>query len=182
MVGGVVVVGSNQQLGDRLAFLQNAVGAISGPFDSFLALRGLKTLHLRMQRHCENAAEIAAWLEQHRAVSRVIYPGLESHPQHALAAAQMNGFGGMVTAILRGNLDSTRRFLEHCRLFALAESLGGVESLIEHPAIMTHASMPAEQLRAAGIGDTMVRLSVGVEDIGDLKEDLQQAFVAAGLA
>jgi cystathionine gamma-lyase len=182
MVGGVVVVGSNQQLGDRLAFLQNAVGAISGPFDSFLALRGLKTLHLRMQRHCENAAEIAAWLEQHRAVSGVVYPGLKSHPQHALAAAQMNGFGGMVTSILRGNLDSTRRFLEQCRLFALAESLGGVESLIEHPAIMTHASLPAEHLRAAGIGDTLVRLSVGVEDVDDLKEDLQQAFVAAGLA
>ena len=182
MVGGAVVVGTNQQLGDRLAFLQNAVGAISGPFDSFLALRGLKTLHLRMQRHCENAAEIAAWLEQHRAVSRVIYPGLKSHPQHALAASQMNGFGGMLTAILRGNLDSTRRFLEHCRLFALAESLGGVESLIEHPAIMTHASLPAEQLRAAGIGDTMVRLSVGVEDIDDLRADLQQAFVAAELA
>ena len=182
MVGGVVVVGSDQQLGDRLAFLQNAVGAISGPFDSFLALRGLKTLHLRMQRHCENAAEIAAWLEQHRAVSRVIYPGLKSHPQHALAAAQMNGFGGMVTAIVRGDLESTRRFLEHCRLFALAESLGGVESLIEHPAIMTHASLPAERLRAAGISDTLVRLSVGVEDADDLKEDLQQAFVAAGLA
>ena len=179
MVGGVVVAGENQQLGDRLAFLQNAVGAIGGPFDSFLALRGLKTLHLRMQRHCENAAAIAAWLEQHRAISRVIYPGLESHPQHALAAAQMNGFGGMVTAILRGDLESTRRFLEHCRLFALAESLGGVESLIEHPAIMTHASLPAERLRAAGIADTLVRLSVGVEDIDDLKEDLDGAFAAA---
>jgi cystathionine gamma-lyase len=182
MVGGVVVAGENQQLGDRLAFLQNAVGAIGGPFDSFLALRGLKTLHLRMQRHCENAAEIAAWLEPHPAVSRVIYPGLESHPQHALAAAQMNGFGGMVTAILRGDIESTRRFLEHCRLFALAESLGGVESLIEHPAIMTHASLPPERLRAAGIADTLVRLSVGVEDIDDLKEDLQQAFVAGGLS
>lgn len=179
MVGGVVVAGENQQLGDRLAFLQNAVGAIGGPFDSFLALRGLKTLHLRMQRHCENAAAIAAWLEPHRAVSRVIYPGLESHPQHALAAAQMNGFGGMVTAILRGDLESTRRFLEHCRLFALAESLGGVESLIEHPAIMTHASLPTERLRAAGIADTLVRLSVGVEDIDDLKEDLDGAFAAA---
>ncbi len=182
MVGGVVVTGENRELGDRLAFLQNAVGAIGGPFDSFLALRGLKTLHLRMQRHCENAAEIAVWLEQHRAVSRVIYPGLKSHPQHALAAAQMNGFGGMVTAILRGDLESTRRFLEHCRLFALAESLGGVESLIEHPAIMTHASLPAERLHAAGITDTLVRLSVGVEDVNDLKEDLQQAFVAAGLS
>ena len=179
IVGGVVVAGENQQLGDRLAFLQNAVGAIGGPFDSFLALRGLKTLHLRMQRHCENAAAIAAWLEQHRAVSRVIYPGLKSHPQHALAAAQMNGFGGMVTVILRGDLESTRQFLEHCRLFALAESLGGVESLIEHPAIMTHASLPAERLRAAGIADTLVRLSVGVEDIDDLKEDLDRAFAAA---
>ncbi len=179
MVGGVVVAGENQQLGDRLAFLQNAVGAIAGPFDSFLALRGLKTLHLRMQRHCENAAEIAAWLEQHRAVSRVIYPGLKSHPQYALAANQMNGFGGMVTAILRGDLESTRRFLEHCRLFALAESLGGVESLIEHPAIMTHASLPAERLRAAGITGTLVRLSVGVEDVDDLKEDLDGALAAA---
>jgi cystathionine gamma-lyase len=179
MVGGVVVAGENQQLGDRLAFLQNAVGAIAGPFDSFLAMRGLKTLHLRMQRHCDNAAAIAAWLEQHRAVSRVIYPGLKAHPQHALAAAQMNGFGGMVTVILRGDLGSTRRFLEHCRLFALAESLGGVESLIEHPAIMTHASLPAERLRAAGIADTLVRLSVGVEDIDDLKEDLDGAFAAA---
>jgi len=179
MVGGVVVTGENRELGERLAFLQNAAGAISGPFDSFLALRGLKTLHLRMQRHCENAAGIAAWLEHHRAVSRVIYPGLKSHPQHALAAAQMNGFGGMVTAVLRGDLESTRRFLEHCRVFALAESLGGVESLIEHPAIMTHASLPAERLRAAGITDTLVRLSVGVEDIDDLKADLDAAFTAA---
>jgi len=181
MVGGVVVVGENRDLADRLAFLQNAVGAISGPFDSFLALRGLKTLHLRMQRHSENAAEIARWLERHPGVSRVIYPGLQSHPQHDLAASQMKGFGGMLTAILRGDLDSTRRFLEHCRLFALAESLGGVESLIEHPAIMTHASLPAERRRAAGITDTLVRLSVGVEDVDDLKEDLQRAFAAAGI-
>lgn len=181
MVGGVVVVGENPDLADRLAFLHNAVGAISGPFDSFLALRGVKTLHLRMQRHSENAAEIAAWLERHPGVSRVIYPGLKSHPQHALATSQMNGFGGMVTAILRGDLDSTRRFLEHCRLFALAESLGGVESLIEHPAIMTHASLPAERRQAAGITDTLVRLSVGVEDVDDLKEDLEGAFAAAGI-
>jgi len=181
MVGGVVVVGENRDLADRLAFLQNAVGAISGPFDSFLALRGLKTLHLRMQRHSENAAEIARWLERHPGVSRVIYPGLQSHPQHALAASQMKGFGGMLTAILRGDLDSTRRFLEHCHLFALAESLGGVESLIEHPAIMTHASLPAERRQAAGITDTLVRLSVGVEDVDDLKEDLQRAFAAAGI-
>ena len=181
MVGGVVVVGENTDLADRLKFLQNAVGAIGGPFDSFLALRGLKTLHLRMQRHCENAAALAAWLEQHSGVERVIYPGLESHPQHRLAAAQMSGFGGMVTAILRGDLASTRRFLEHCRLFALAESLGGVESLIEHPAIMTHASLPVERRQAAGIADTLVRLSVGVEDIADLKEDLAGAFRTAGL-
>ena len=181
MVGGVVVAGENRDLGDRLAFLQNAVGAIGGPFDSFLALRGVKTLHLRMQRHSENAAAIAAWLERHPGVSRVIYPGLKSHPQHALAASQMNGFGGMVTAILHGDLNSTRRFLEHCRLFALAESLGGVESLIEHPAIMTHASLPAERRQAAGITDTLIRLSVGVEDVDDLKEDLERAFAAAGI-
>ena len=181
MVGGVVVVGENRDLADRLGFLQNAVGAIGGPFDSFLALRGLKTLHLRMERHCENAGAIAHWLEQHPGVSRVIYPGLESHPQHALAALQMSGFGGMVTAILRGDLASTRRFLENCRLFALAESLGGVESLIEHPAIMTHASLPPERRQAIGIADTLVRLSVGVEDVEDLKEDLATAFSAAGL-
>ncbi len=181
MVGGVVVIGQNRDLAERLAFLQNAVGAIGGPFDSFLALRGLKTLHLRMERHCDNAAAIARWLEHHPAVFRVLYPGLESHPQHALAASQMSGFGGMVTAILYGDLASTRRFLENCRLFALAESLGGVESLIEHPAIMTHASLPAEWRRAAGIADTLVRLSVGVEDVEDLKEDLATAFSAAGL-
>jgi len=181
MVGGVIVVGENRELAERLGFLQNAVGAIGGPFDSFLALRGLKTLHLRMERHCENAAAIAAWLEQHPGVARVIYPGLKSHPQHALAASQMSAFGGMVTAILRGDLASTRRFLENCRLFALAESLGGVESLVEHPAIMTHASLPAERRRELGIADTLVRLSVGVEDINDLKEDLGGAFSAAGL-
>jgi len=181
MVGGVVVVGENRDLADRLGFLQNAVGAIGGPFDSFLVLRGLKTLHLRMQRHSENAGAIAQWLEQHPGVSRVIYPGLASHPQHPLAVSQMSGFGGMVTAILRGDLASTRRFLENCRLFALAESLGGVESLIEHPAIMTHASLPPERRQAIGIADTLVRLSVGVEDIDDLKEDLVTAFAAAGL-
>jgi cystathionine gamma-lyase len=182
MVGGVVVVGDNRELGERLGFLQNAVGAIGGPFDSFLALRGLKTLHLRMERHSENAARIAAWLEGHPGVERVLYPGLASHPQHALASRQMSGFGGMATAILRGDLGTTRRFLENCRLFALAESLGGVESLIEHPAIMTHASLPAEWRKASGIADTLVRLSVGVEDVADLQEDLERAFRAAGIA
>jgi cystathionine gamma-lyase len=175
MVGGVVAV-KDAELGDRLAYLHNAVGAIGGPFDSFLALRGLKTLHLRMQRHCENAGELAGWLERHARVERVMYPGLVSHPQHLLAKTQMDGFGGMVTAILKTDLDGTRRFLERCRVFALAESLGGVESLIEHPAIMTHASVPAAQRAAVGIGDSLVRLSVGVEDVRDLIADLDEAL------
>jgi cystathionine gamma-lyase len=175
MVGGVVAV-KDAELGDRLAYLHNAVGAIGGPFDSFLALRGLKTLHLRMQRHCENAGELAGWLERHARVERVMYPGLVSHPQHLLAKTQMDGFGGMVTAILKTDLDGTRRFLERCRVFALAESLGGVESLIEHPAIMTHASVPAAQRAAVGIGDSLVRLSVGVEDVRDLIADLDGAL------
>jgi cystathionine gamma-lyase len=175
MVGGVVAV-KDAELGDRLAYLHNAVGAIGGPFDSFLALRGLKTLHLRMQRHCENAGELAGWLERHARVERVMYPGLVSHPQHLLAKTQMDGFGGMVTAILKTDLDGTRRFLERCRVFALAESLGGVESLIEHPAIMTHASVPAAQRVAVGIGDSLVRLSVGVEDVRDLIADLDEAL------
>ena len=178
MVGGVVVVGQNPELSEKLVFLHNAVGAIAGPFDSFLALRGLKTLHLRMERHCQNAAEIADWLHRHPCVERVHYPGLVAHPHHALARQQMSAFGGMITAILKGNLDSTRRFLENCRLFALAESLGGVESLIEHPAIMTHGSVPAAQRAALGIGDTLVRLSVGVEDVRDLIVDLSGAFRA----
>jgi cystathionine gamma-lyase len=175
MVGGVVAV-KDTELGDRLAYLHNAVGAIGGPFDSFLALRGLKTLHLRMQRHCENAGEVAGWLEGHPRVERVMYPGLASHPQHLLAKAQMDGFGGMVTAILKTDLQGTRRFLERCHVFALAESLGGVESLIEHPAIMTHASVPAAQRAAVGIGDSLVRLSVGVEDVRDLIGDLEGAL------
>jgi cystathionine gamma-lyase len=181
IIGGVVVVGDNAELADRLAFLHNAVGSIAGPFDSFLALRGLKTLHLRMERHCSNARRIAKWLEAHPAVRRVIYPGLPVHPQHELARSQMSDFGGMITATLHGNLDTTRVFLEHCRLFALAESLGGVESLIEHPAIMTHASVPPGQRAALGIDDTLVRLSVGVEDADDLIGDLSAAFTAAGL-
>ncbi len=177
MVGGVVVV-NDPELGDRLAFLHNAVGAISGPFDSFLALRGLKTLHLRMQRHCENAGEIAEWLAGHPKVDNVLYPGLASHPQHSLAKSQMSGFGGMVTAVLKSDLEGTKRFLERCELFSLAESLGGVESLIEHPAIMTHASVPKAQRDALGIGDSLVRLSVGVEDVRDLIRDLEHALTA----
>jgi cystathionine gamma-lyase len=179
IVGGVAVVGGDSGLAERLGFLQNAVGAISAPFDAFLVLRGLKTLHLRMQRHCENAADLAAWLERHAGVERVVYPGLESHPQHALARRQMSAFGGMITIFLKGGIENSRRFLERCTVFALAESLGGVESLIEHPAIMTHASVPAEQRQAAGIGDTLVRLSVGVEDVEDLRADLAQALDGA---
>lgn len=178
VIGGVVVAGTNQDLSDRMAFLQNAVGAVPSPFDSFLVTRGLKTLHLRMQRHCENALIIAQRLERHTRVEKVLYPGLQSHPQHALAKEQMHGFGGMITVVLKGDLASTRRFLERCELFALAESLGGVESLIEHPAIMTHASVPPEQRAALGISDTMVRLSVGVEEVEDLVAELENALSA----
>jgi len=176
IVGGCAVVGDNKELADRLAFLHNAVGAIQGPFDSFLALRGLKTLALRMERHCSNALKIARWLEARKDVERVFYPGLESHPQQALAKAQMAAFGGIVTVVLKRDLAGTRRFLERCKLFTLAESLGGVESLIEHPAIMTHASIPAEQRDVLGISDALVRLSCGVEDADDLIGDLEQAL------
>src|SRR5580658_6650771 len=179
MVGGIVVVGDNKELADRLAFLQNAVGAVAGPFDSFLALRGLKTLALRMERHCANAAAVADHLARHRRVARVHYPGLKSHPQHDLARRQMHGYGGMVTILLDGGLAEARRFLERVEVFALAESLGGVESLIEHPAIMTHASVPAAQRQALGIGDGLVRLSVGIEDVADLIADLDQALAGA---
>jgi cystathionine gamma-lyase len=176
MVGGCAIVGDNDELADKLRFLQNAVGAIQGPFDSFLALRGLKTLALRMERHCASALTIAEWLERHPKVRRVFYPGLASHPQHALARKQMRAFGGMIAAELAGSLDDARRFLERCRLFALAESLGGVESLIEHPAIMTHGSVPPEVRAALGIGDTLVRLSVGIESADDLIADLAAAL------
>jgi cystathionine gamma-lyase len=176
MVGGVAIVGDNRDLAERLAFLQNAVGAVAGPFDSFLALRGLKTLALRMERHCANALAVAQYLARHPGVSRVHYPGLPTHPQHALARRQMNGYGGMVTIELKGDLAATRRFLERVEVFALAESLGGVESLIEHPAIMTHASLPAAQRQALGIGDSLVRLSVGIEDVDDLLADLDHAL------
>jgi cystathionine gamma-lyase len=176
IVGGVAVVGDNRDLVERVKFLQNAVGAIQGPFDSFLALRGVKTLALRMERHCANALKIARWLEARKDVERVIYPGLESHPQHALARRQMSAFGGIVTIILKRDLAGTKRFLERTQLFTLAESLGGVESLIEHPAIMTHASIPAEQRAHLGISDSLVRLSCGVEDADDLIADLAQAL------
>ncbi len=176
IVGGVIVVGESKELGDQIAFLQNAVGAIAGPFDSFLVLRSLKTLALRMERHCANALEIARWLEEQPQVKLVSYPGLKSHPQHDLARMQMRGFGGMVTMILKTDLAGTRRFLENTHLFSLAESLGGVESLINHPALMTHASMPKEQREALGITDSLVRLSVGVEGVRDLSDDLQTAL------
>lgn len=178
MVGGIVVVGDNTELGDRIAFLQNAVGAIAGPFDSFLALRGLKTLALRMERHCANALDIARWLEEQPKVASVSYPGLKSHPQHDLARQQMRGFGGMVTIVLKTDLAGTRRFLENTHLFSLAESLGGVESLINHPAIMTHGSIPPEQRAELGITDSLVRLSVGVESARDLIDDLESALAA----
>ena len=177
IIGGVVVTGStNTEWSDRLAFLQNAAGAIASPFDSFLALRGLKTLHLRMRAHCENALFLADMLECHPAIESVIYPGLASHPHHELATRQMNGYGGMITARLKGGLAEAKLFLERCRIFALAESLGGVESLVEHPAIMTHASLPADVRQRLGISDNLVRLSVGVEDVEDLAADLRQAL------
>jgi cystathionine gamma-lyase len=163
-------------LGERLAFLQNAIGAIASPFDSFLALRGLKTLHLRMERHSSNAQRLAEWLTTHPRVEKVLYPGLAEHPGHQIAAKQMSAFGGMITVFLKGDEDSTRKMLERCQVFALAESLGGVESLVEHPAIMTHASIPAAQRRELGISDTLIRLSVGVEEFEDLQEDLDQAL------
>jgi cystathionine gamma-lyase len=175
MVGGVAVAATDE-LAERLAYLQNSVGAIAGPFDSFLALRGVKTLALRMQRHNDNAGAIAEWLVGRREVEEVVYPGLASHPQHELASRQMRGGGGIVTFFMKGGLEDSRRFLERCEVFALAESLGGVESLIEHPAIMTHASIPKEKREALGISDTLIRLSVGVEDVDDLMADLEQAL------
>ncbi|HEY1889880.1 MAG TPA: PLP-dependent aspartate aminotransferase family protein [Steroidobacteraceae bacterium] len=176
-VGGAAIVRAESPLAERLGYLQNAVGGVSGPFDSFLTLRGIKTLALRMERHCANALAVAQFLASHPRVERVIYPGLPNHPQHALARRQMTGgYGGIVTAILKGTLDDTRRMLERCHLFSLAESLGGVESLIEHPAIMTHASLPAAKRAALGIGDGLIRLSVGVEDAQDLIGDLKEAL------
>lgn len=176
MIGGIVVVNDHPEIPDKLAYLQNSVGAVLGPFDSFLALRGLKTLAVRMERHCSNAMALANWLNQHPKVASVIYPGLPSHPQHALAKKQMSAFGGMISVVLRANLKQTCRFLEHCEIFALAESLGGVESLIEHPAIMTHASIPEAKRQELGIVDSFVRLSVGIESIEDLQNDLERSL------
>lgn len=175
MVGGIVVA-STPELSERMGFLQNSVGAVSGPFDAFLALRGLKTLYLRMQAHCEGALELARWLDTHPAIERVIYPGLKSHPQHALARRQMDGFGGIISVEVKGGLRKARRMLEKCELFALAESLGGVESLIEHPALMTHASVPAINRKRLGISDGLIRLSVGVEHVDDLRAELAAAL------
>ncbi len=176
MVGGIAVVGDNAELIEQMGFLQNSIGAIAGPFDSFLALRGLKTLALRMQQHCQSALHIAEWLSQHPKVERVYYPGLPNHPEHDLAKRQMQGFGGIVSVDIKGGLDETRRFLERCQIFALAESLGGVESLIEHPGIMTHASIPAPRRAELGIRDTFVRISIGIESVDDLVADLEQAL------
>jgi cystathionine gamma-lyase len=181
IIGGIAIVGGEPHQAawrEQLAFLQNSVGAIAGPFDSFLALRGVKTLALRVERHCQNALELAGWLERQPKVSKVYYPGLASHPQHALARKQMDGFGGIISVELKTDLAGSRRFLERCEVFALAESLGGVESLIEHPAIMTHATIPAAQRAALGITESLVRLSVGIEDIDDLRGDLSNALDA----
>lgn len=178
MIGGLVLIRDNPELNEKLSFMQNAIGSIQDPFSSFLALRGVKTLPLRMERHCANALALAGWLARHPKVETVFYPGLPTHRQHALALRQMRGFGGMVSVRLKGGMDETRRFLEHCELFTLAESLGGVESLISHPATMSHGSLPPERRQALGIGDNLVRLSVGIEDENDLRHDLEHALGA----
>ncbi len=177
VVGGICVTAPGRdEIQDQLSYLQNAVGSVLGPFDSFMVLRALKTLPVRMERHCANALRISQFLETHPSIEKVYYPGLESHSQHELVKQQMPAFGGMVTAIIKGGLEKAKSFLERCELFALAESLGGVESLIEHPAIMTHASIPQEIRESLGISDGLIRLSVGIEDADDLIEDLEQAF------
>ena len=176
MVGGMLVVGDNAELAEQLAFLQNSIGAVQGPFDSFLALRGLKTLHLRMKAHGDNAQALAQFLETHPAIEKVIYPGLKSHPHHELARRQMDGFGGMLSICLRGGFEAAKRFCERTELFTLAESLGGVESLINHPAVMTHASIPPDRRAALGITDNLVRLSVGIESLEDLRHSLSEAL------
>jgi cystathionine gamma-lyase len=181
VIGGIAVVGGEPHQAawsERLGFLQNSVGAIQGPFDSFLVLRGVKTLALRLERHCSNALALAQWLEREPKVRKVYYPGLETHPQHALARRQMNGFGGIISIELATDLAGARRFLERCEVFTLAESLGGVESLIEHPALMTHATIPPAQRAQLGISDALIRLSVGVEHVDDLRRDLEDALAA----
>ena len=177
VIGGLVVSSQEREdLAEQLAFLSNSIGSIMSPFDSFLVLRSLKTLAVRMEKHCENAFEIAGFLEEHEAIEKIYYPGLSNHPNHEIAKKQMNGFGGMITVVLKGGLKTATTFLERTKIFALAESLGGVESLIEHPAIMTHASVPAEVRKDLGIEDGLVRLSVGIESVEDLLEDLNQAL------
>lgn len=176
MIGGIAVVGENTEIADRLGFLQNAIGGIQGPFDSFLALRGLKTLALRMERHSKNAMELAGWLEKHPKVGSMRYPGLKSHAQNELAKRQMSAFGGMISIVVKGGEAAAKAMLERTELFALAESLGGVESLIEYPPIMTHATIPADERRARGIVDGFVRLSVGIEDVEELRADLDRAL------
>jgi len=178
VISGVAVVGDNKELQDKLAYLQNAIGGVCGPFDSFMVLRSLKTLALRMERHNQNAFAVAEYLQGHPKIEHVYYPGLTSHPQNELARRQMRGFGGIISARIKGSLDESRRFLEHCRLFSLAESLGGVESLIEHPAIMTHASLPKDVREEIGIDDNLVRLSVGLEEVEDLVAELDDALAA----
>ncbi|MFM1846703.1 MAG: hypothetical protein RL417_177 [Pseudomonadota bacterium] len=178
VIGGVLVV-NDAELAAKLHYIQNAVGGVPGPWDCFLLLRSTKTLPIRMERHCENAMKVATFLEGHRAIERVYYPGLKSHPQHEIAAKQMRGFGGMISAVLKGNLDTSRRFLERVQIFSLGESLGGVESLIEHPAIMTHASIPAENRAKLGIADGLVRFSVGIEDVDDLIADIEHGLAGA---
>ncbi len=176
MVGGIAVVGDNDDLREQMAFLQNSAGAVAGPFDSYLALRGVKTLALRMQRHNESGLRIANWLEAHPQIEKVYYPGLDSHPQHQLASEQMHGFGGMISVVVKGGLSKAKSFMENMKVFTLAESLGGVESLVNHPAIMTHASVPKDIRKKLGITDGLVRLSVGIEDPEDLMRDIDQAL------
>jgi cystathionine gamma-lyase len=179
VVGGALIVQrGNKALLEKLAFLQNAIGAVISPMDSFLVMRGTKTLHVRMDRHQQSAIALADWLARHPQVDKVIYPGLESHPQHALARTQASGFGGMISFVLKGGLEESRRFLQACQIFTVAESLGGVESLIEHPAIMTHASVPPENRKKLGIDDGFIRISVGIEDLSDLQADLVRSFAA----
>lgn len=179
VVGGVAVT-SDEKIAERMAFLSNSMGGIAGPFDSFMCLRSLKTLGVRMEAHQKNAIKVAEYLQSHKMVEKVLYPGLPSHPQHELAKKQMSGYGGMITFWIKGGLSSAQKFLENVKVFALAESLGGVESLIEHPAIMTHASVPADVRKTLGIDDSLVRLSVGIESADDLLWDLEQAFQIAG--